>query len=666
MKRVFAHIGFSFAITMLVVNLTGAHIVKYILAGLAVILIASLAIKKYRQALAVPVCLGAAVFACIIFMISYNSYVVPEHSLDGQTGECEFYLVDLPEQKSKNEYVYTIKTKSINLPSSPQNIKLRLKTKKPINCEAYRIIKGELTFKKISDNAMASFGYWGKDIFLSSKAKSFQLTDSRIKSPMRFIINARKGIKDRLGAIPDDEGALSKALLIGDKSDISPGLYNDFRISGVSHLMAVSGLHLSAVSGFILLILKKLRVKEKAASLITIAVILYYCALCGFSKSVVRAGIMMGILTLGKLFERHSDTLNSLGLATFIICINPFAVCDIGAILSILSVLAICTAFPYFNKRISRIKMLKNRNINSGIKSVLKTLALTFCIFAYQLPAMFVYLGYISLIGLISGLILVPIGSASTILSLISNIAIKLKIGLPFAILCKYVNKIIIFLVGKFAALRFLVVNFENYFGIVIAILLIIFALCFIINRKLIKKAAVLSLAVVVISLSLTAAMNSNASYIYISQSGAAAICSNNSVVVFNISSKNDYYSIRKFLYSRSEKIDCIIAPKNSRYSKSLSEEFNCKSIHTNTYGKAFSENFKIDYKTKGNAYSFSADIYSFCLTENSNNDEAGDINIDKGLCRDKNGIIDLSKGDILYRISDKNYTVRRVNIWQE
>ena len=89
---------------------------------------------------------------------------------------------------------------------------------------------------------------------------------------MKLIINARKGVKNRLGVIPGDEGALSKALLIGDKSDISPNLYNDFRISGVSHLMAVSGLHLSAVSGFILFILKRLRIKDKAAAVITIRV----------------------------------------------------------------------------------------------------------------------------------------------------------------------------------------------------------------------------------------------------------------------------------------------------------------------------------------------------------------------------------------------------------
>ena len=666
MKRVFAHIGFSFAVSMLVLNLIKAPSVKYITAGLTVCFIVSLVIKKYRQALAVPVCLGAAVFACIIFAVSYNLYVIPEQSLDAQTGECEFYIVDLPEEKSSNEYVYTIKTKSIKLPSSPQNIKLRLKTKNPISCEPYRLIRGELSFYSISDNAFSSYGYWGKTIFLSSEAKRISITDTSIKSPMKLIINARKGVTNRLGVIPGDEGALSKALLIGDKSDISPNLYNDFRISGVSHLMAVSGLHLSAVSGFILFILKRLRIRDKAAAVITISVIAYYCALCGFSKSVVRAGLMMGVLTLGKLFERHSDPLNSLGIATFIICINPFAICDVSAVLSILSVLAICTAYPYFDKRIGQLRLFKSHTVNSKTKGLLKTLALTGCVFVYQLPAMYIYFGYISLIGLISGLVLVPFGSGSTILSMITNIAIRLKIGLPFAILCKYINKAIILLVGKFASLRFLVINFENYFGIVIAVLLIIFALCFIINKKYIKKAALLSLAIFIVSISATALMNNSCSYIYITENGAAAICSNSEVVVCAVNTKSDYYSIRKFLNSRSDKVSCIISTSINKYTSSLAEEFHCENNHRKTYSKAFSEDFKIDYKTKGSAYDFKADLCSFCICRSNIASDDADIIIEKGLCRDENGIIDLSKGDIIYRISDKNYNARRVNIWQE
>ena len=72
MKRVFAHIGFSSALTLLILNLVSVRFVPVITAGLAAVFAASLALKKYRQAAAVPVCLGSALFACLLFMFVYR------------------------------------------------------------------------------------------------------------------------------------------------------------------------------------------------------------------------------------------------------------------------------------------------------------------------------------------------------------------------------------------------------------------------------------------------------------------------------------------------------------------------------------------------------------------------------------------------------------------
>ena len=104
MKRVFAHIGFSFATTMLVLNLIPAKYDLYVIIGLAVLLIASLIIKKYKEALAVPICLGAAVFACLIFTLTMNLYVAPAQILNNSNAECEFYIVELPKQNDSGEY----------------------------------------------------------------------------------------------------------------------------------------------------------------------------------------------------------------------------------------------------------------------------------------------------------------------------------------------------------------------------------------------------------------------------------------------------------------------------------------------------------------------------------------------------------------------------------
>jgi competence protein ComEC len=430
--------------------------------------------------------------------------------------------------------------------------------------------------------------------------------------------------------------------------------------------MAVSGLHLGVISGFFLFIMKRLNIKDKAAFIITIAIIVYYCALCGFSKSVVRAGIMVGVLMIGKLLNRHSDSLNSLGIATFIICINPFAVWDVGAMLSVLSVLAICTLYPTAERKIGKLKPFKSYYINTALRYVLKNMALISCIILYQLPALIIFFGSTSLTGIISSVILVPLGSLATILALLTNLAIRIHIGLPFVLITRFINKAIIFLVEKLASLRLLVINFENYFVLVIAIILIILAICFIINKKAIKKAAVLSLCIIIISLISMAVINNSASYAYITKNGALAIYSKNHTVVYGVNTKSDYFAVKSFLSSRSRKIDCIFVNSQSPYSDMPGESFDCEKTVYRTYSQSLSDDFSIDYKTNRGTYDFTAKIGNIKLNENNSFIYDNDINITDNICTDKNGTINLDNGDIIYRISKNNYKARRVSVWQE
>ncbi|MBR4240656.1 MAG: ComEC/Rec2 family competence protein [Eubacterium sp.] len=663
MKRVFAHIGFSFAVSMLLLNLiNGIKQTLIITAGLAILFIASLAVKKYRQALAVPLCLGAAVFACIIFMFSYQNVANPQTALNNQSAECEFYITSL-EQRSDDKYSYTIKTKSINLKGAPQNIKLKMNTKKPLNCESYQLIKGKLVFSKIGDSAFSSYGYWGKNIFLSSKLTHYKITNEHIKSPNKFILESRQRIIKALRAVPGDEGAIARALVIGDKSDISFKVYNNFRVAGCAHLMAVSGLHLTAISSFLILILKKLRIKDRASFIITIAAIIYYCAICGFSKSVTRAGIMMSVLMIGNLFSRHSDPLNSLGLACFIICINPFAVCDVGAVLSVLCVLSLCTAYKYLHPEIIKLRLFKKRRINKAAIYVIDSIALSFCILLYSICANYLFFGYVSLVSIISSIILTPLGSFATVFSLLTSFAIRLNIGIPFIIICRFINSIIISLAEIFSKISFLLISFENYFGFIAAFILIIFALCFIIDKRYLKTAAKISLVIFFAAIISMAVLNRSNSYIYIASDGAAAFCSKGSAIVYGVETSNEYYSIRQYLTSRQDKVEYICAGAENKYSSKLAEDFNCPNLVFRDYKTSVSPDLNFHIKANSNQNSFKADIEGVSFSENS---DRKDISVFKNICLDKNGCIDLNEGDIIYRIKGNKYSARRFSVWEE
>ena len=124
MKRVFAHIGFSMAVTLLAVQLLPDRLWVGITAGLAVLFAVSLCLKKYRQAVTVPLCFGSALFACLLLIFSVSAIAQPQLALDGERCETSFYLLDSGTQDDYGNYVYDAKTTSIKADGAPQNIKI--------------------------------------------------------------------------------------------------------------------------------------------------------------------------------------------------------------------------------------------------------------------------------------------------------------------------------------------------------------------------------------------------------------------------------------------------------------------------------------------------------------------------------------------------------------
>ena len=119
-------------------------------------------------------------------------------------------------------------------------------------------------------------------------------------------------IRDRVGG---EEGAFAAALLTGDTSGLGETVVDGARATGLSHILAVSGLHLSILNGFLLVLFGKLRMNKWAANIVCILFTLGFMAVAAFTPSVLRAGIMSIILFIGRLAGREPDTLNSLGIA---------------------------------------------------------------------------------------------------------------------------------------------------------------------------------------------------------------------------------------------------------------------------------------------------------------------------------------------------------------
>lgn len=195
-----------------------------------------------------------------------------------------------------------------------------------------------------------------------------------IKEHKNLIYYARKysdTLKSRIiKLLPNESGALLIALLTGDRQYLSADLNYSLNALGISHIVCISGFHLSVVAYLILLFTKKLR---KAISIpIMLAFCTLYAVFSGFQISCLRAVIMVAVFYTAQLSSRRADTLNSLGLSAFILTVlTPYAARDISLIMSLCGTFGIAVCGPSLNCYLSsKIKSNFLKRTREGFVSV--------------------------------------------------------------------------------------------------------------------------------------------------------------------------------------------------------------------------------------------------------------------------------------------------------
>ncbi len=134
--------------------------------------------------------------------------------------------------------------------------------------------------------------------------------------------------------LEEKQAGILKGILLGDSKQVEEEIQEDFRISNISHVLAVSGMHVNYIILGIYFLLKPLFGKRRTRE-ITIIFLAFYMFITGFSASIVRAGIMGIIIILGKLIHRKEDTWTSISISLLILLINnPFSILNISLQLS--------------------------------------------------------------------------------------------------------------------------------------------------------------------------------------------------------------------------------------------------------------------------------------------------------------------------------------------
>ena len=305
----------------------------------------------------------------------------------------------------------------------------------------------------------------------------------------------RSYLARRLTMLTDaDTGAILSALLLGERDLLPSSLRLAFKRIGISHILALSGMHLAILSLGIGWLLTKLQVRKKLRITIISLFILLYMALTGFSVSVCRAGIMI-ILAYGLfLLEKTKDSMTSLAVAVTIICIfTPYAVYDVSLALSALATFGIIAFAEY----IPKIK-------NNGENKILRYIGLSFLTSIFAISATL----YIS-VSTFGGISILSL-PATLIFSIIAEVimylgCIVMIIGgiIPIGFIVTPFTKLLTFLAELMASFKYAYVSSEftvvKVAIIIYTILFYFFIIAKLKNKKIWMKILIVSFAVVLI-----------------------------------------------------------------------------------------------------------------------------------------------------------------------
>ena len=270
-------------------------------------------------------------------------------------------IVDSNKEEKEYKDTYKIKTEY-----KDTNLILSVNKNKNIELEYGDkiLIKGEFVEPSESRN------YGGFDykeylksikIYGTIKADSIEILAKNSNNPIfTFANNINLKIKENINKlIPEKYSAIFTGLILGDTSKVEEEVNDDFKIANISHVLAISGMHITYIVIGIELVLKK-GIGKRKTRIITIIILVMYMFITGFAPSVVRASIMGIIMLISKLIHRKNDIWTSISLSLLILLIyNPFLILNVGLQLSYLGTIGIVC----FNKNVYNfLRKLKIRN----------------------------------------------------------------------------------------------------------------------------------------------------------------------------------------------------------------------------------------------------------------------------------------------------------------
>lgn len=249
--------------------------------------------------------------------------------------------------------------------------------------------------------------------------------------------------------LPQEKAAFITALVANEKEFIKIDLKNKITKNGISHLIAISGLHIGIIYLLLIYIAKKIPATYTKSRIFTSLGICFtliiYGTFCGFSPSIARSVTMFCVMEIAQIINRKNNSINSLFVAAFLILIiKPSEFYSVGFQLSFAGVLGIL----FFYKQINYWLTVEIH----FIKKLWEAFSVTLAAQLGVLPLLIYYFKKVALNGLF----------LSIILTLLTAFLVSLGISLLLLFKLPYINQALIYIIGWLSSLFLWVLDLSN------------------------------------------------------------------------------------------------------------------------------------------------------------------------------------------------------------
>lgn len=580
MRQRLALIGFSYFGATVAAVYFGADIsliFGFVFFGAFII---SLLISKLRKSKAIPIFLLCVSVAVTVYSYKYKSELLPLQVLDEQSVNITAQVVDIPYDTDSGT-VYTLKVLSHDAAADISGFKIRVSKKYAEKVSPYDTVTCKVKLYSLHDRGTSSEAYFAaRNIaftgYIETFYNTFKISDDE-KPFNYYILKLRQYTEQALNrTMSHSSASVARAMLIGEKSILDGKLYNQLSVAGSSHIIVVSGLHLSVITCFVFLIFSRVFKRKRIISALSVIFVLLFMAVTGFVPSVCRAGTVCIVSLIGEMLSVKQHRFAGIGLAALLITVfEPFAAGDIGVQFSFATSLGIMLFASPLEGYICNKFKTNNKLLKKPLRAIACSVSVSVSAMVASLPIFVFHLKTFSVYFIAANLILVPIAEMLLVLFLLTAVMFYVPIigfvsytfGFVADMLCRLLRTV----AATISELPYACVNISyKFISVWLAFTMILVAINILWRRKFafVGKSVLSSLLILITGICTTFVINADTVTVKISESAAVLNYNGNSAIIFYAEDANTAENEFNYLTANTNNISLVLISADSKECK--------------------------------------------------------------------------------------------------